>query len=289
MSDRCAPTLVQDRLGLGCSRLGSVLGIRGTEGEALIKTALDRGIRFFDTASIYGQGESEQILGRSLRGVRDQVMIATKAGQYFPAWTGIAKTFKATMAPWLQRTDHAHRLVARARAKPLPQNFSDAFLRTSIENSLRRLQVDCVDILLLHSPPSAVVTAGDAVGSLRRIRDSGKARRVGVSCDDLAGGLIALEDPGVEVIELPMWPWSHATDRFAKVARERSISVIARGLLGAAPNSMGPEEKRGLIRDAMTASRASGCVDRVIFGTTRAEHLAEVIYAVEDVEAAPCT
>src|SRR3954447_21271753 len=71
-------------IGLGCARLGGVF-----QGEAagfldVLSAALDAGINFFDTADMYSQGESEILLGRALRGRRDGVVIATKAG-YRPA------------------------------------------------------------------------------------------------------------------------------------------------------------------------------------------------------------
>ncbi len=70
-------------LGLGCSRLGSVLGPGEDGARALIATALDHGITFFDTATIYAQGDSERLLGRVL-GRRRDCVICSKVGQHLP-------------------------------------------------------------------------------------------------------------------------------------------------------------------------------------------------------------
>ena len=63
------------------------------------KPHLISGIRFFDTANIYGQGESERILGAALDGRRKRATIVTKAGQYFPAWMSLANRLSASLRP----------------------------------------------------------------------------------------------------------------------------------------------------------------------------------------------
>src|SRR5262245_34525180 len=170
--------VIQERLGLGCDRLGSASGTSGPEAAHLIDMAVERGIRFFDTANIYGQGDSERILARALRNHRPRVTIVTKAGQYFPAWMQVAKPFKRALVPWIRRSLTVHGLVSATRTAKLPQNFSHSSLCSSVESSLRRLNTDYVDILLLHSPSPEVIAAGDAMHSLERIRYSGKTRKI---------------------------------------------------------------------------------------------------------------
>src|SRR5262249_46569427 len=105
MHNLLSSNVVQERLGLGCDRLGSVLGIDGPDAARLVDAAFESGIRFFDTANIYGQGESERILGCALRHHGKHVTIVTKAGHYFPTWTRFAEPFKRAVAPWLRRSD----------------------------------------------------------------------------------------------------------------------------------------------------------------------------------------
>ena len=76
--------LASSMLGMGCSRLGSFLS-KGNHREAVatISVAVERGITYFDTSDIYGQGDSERLLGAALSDKRDRVLIATKAGRRF--------------------------------------------------------------------------------------------------------------------------------------------------------------------------------------------------------------
>ena len=171
--------IAQQKLGLGCARLGSVLGSDGVEASQLVDAAFEKGIRFFDTANIYGQGESERILGSALRGRRKRVSIVTKAGQYFPTWMGIARPFKRFLAPLICQSGNGRLILSKVREAALPQDFSDRFLHSSTEASLRRLHTDYVDILLLHSPPSHVIANGDALRSLEKDlseREGGKRK-----------------------------------------------------------------------------------------------------------------
>jgi aryl-alcohol dehydrogenase-like predicted oxidoreductase len=280
--------VVQQRLGLGCARLGSVLGRDQGDASLLIQAAFDRGIRFFDTANIYGQGESERILGTALRGRRKQVTIVTKAGQYFPAWMHLAKPFKRIVSPLIRRSGAGRQFVSRAREAPLPQEFSERFLRASVEASLRRLDTDYADIVLLHSPPSDVITNGDALGALDKIRAAGKAIRIGISCENVGSASLALDDRRVEAVEFPLWPITEATERFLERARRQGVLVIARGLSSA--TSQGATGDRwSSARAALVASLSRREVDRVLIGTTRISHLGQALDAVESAEDTPCS
>jgi aryl-alcohol dehydrogenase-like predicted oxidoreductase len=280
--------ITQQRFGLGCARLGSVLGSDQAEAARLVEAAYEKGIRFFDTANIYGQGESERILGAALRGRRNRVIIATKAGQHFPAWMTLARPLKRFLGPMIRRSDSGRSVVSRIREAKLPQDFSDGYLRASTEASLRRLKTDYVDILLLHSPPSPVIANGEAIGSLDKLRATGKAIKIGVSCEDVDSGLLALDDRRVEVIELPLWPTTDATDRFLERAGRQAVFVIGRGLMSAALQGAG-NERRTSARAALASSLARREISRVLIGTIRIGHLAEVLETAQSIEADPCT
>jgi len=280
--------VVQQRLGLGCARLGSVLGRDRSDALRLVQMAFDRGIRFFDTASTYGQGESERILGTALRGRRDQVVIATKAGQHFPVWMKAAKPLKRIVSPLIRQSRTGRHLVSKVREAPLPQDFSDRHLRASIDSSLERLKTDYADLVLLHSPPSEVITNGDALQSLERIRDAGKAVKIGVSCDDVESALLALDDSRVEAIELPLWPRTEATTRFLDRARRRSVFVIGRGLMSAV-SPAGGDDRWSAAGLALLASLARPEISRVLIGTTRLSHLAEALDLVQSTETPSCS
>ena len=284
--------VVQQRLGLGCARLGSVLGRDPTEANELVQVAFDRGIRFFDTASIYGQGGSERILGAALQSRRKQVTIVTKVGQYFPPWMQAAKPFKRILKPLIRQTGAGRKMVSKARQAPLPQNFSDHFVRASIEASLRRLKSDYADIVLLHSPSADVIANGEAMGALEKSRAAGKTIRIGVSCEDASLGLLVLNDERVEAVELPLWPCTETTEEFLDRAQRQGVLVIGRGLMSAAAQGRGTDndsDRWPLARAALVASLSRRRIDRVLIGTTRIAHLDQVLDAAESTEYAPCS
>jgi aryl-alcohol dehydrogenase-like predicted oxidoreductase len=132
-------------VGLGCNNFGGRLDYDGT--LAVVDAALDAGINFLDTADIYGKTESESLLGRALEGRRDKVVLATKFG----------------MAVDDQRKG----------AKP-------DYVRRAVEDSLRRLRTDVIDLYQLHTP-DATTPIGDTLAVLDELVRSGKVREIGCS------------------------------------------------------------------------------------------------------------
>jgi aryl-alcohol dehydrogenase-like predicted oxidoreductase len=131
--------------GLGCNNFGMRLDYAKT--EAVVGAALDAGINFFDTADIYGGTQSEEFLGRALAGRRHEVVIATKFG--------------------MRLDDH------RQGAKP-------AYIRQAVEDSLRRLNTDRIELYQLHQPDPTTPIA-DTVGALGELVKAGKVREIGCS------------------------------------------------------------------------------------------------------------
>ena len=145
--------LISSRVALGTWAIGGWMW-GGTDDEMSIRTihaALDHGIKLIDTAPIYGQGHSEEIVGEALRqhGRREGVILATKVGI---DWT----------------TGRIERNSARQR---ILQEFED---------SLRRLQTDYIDIYQVHWP-DPFVPVEETAATLRKLYDQGKIRAIGVS------------------------------------------------------------------------------------------------------------
>ncbi len=127
-------------LGFGCSRLGSVgSGITAHVGIRLLHQAHDLGITLFDTANIYGQGDSERILGRAFRRQREQVVIVTKAGYRFRGVGRLTRLAKPLLRRVAHRMSSVRRTIAGARSSALDQIFEPAYIRRSFEDSLTRL------------------------------------------------------------------------------------------------------------------------------------------------------
>jgi aryl-alcohol dehydrogenase-like predicted oxidoreductase len=132
-------------VGVGCNNFGWKVDEGGT--RAGVDAALDAGINFFDTADVYGDKMSEELLGRALRGRRDRAVIATKFGITSERCTGGAK----------------------------PE-----YMRRSAEQSLKRLGVDVIDLFQLHWPDPDTPLA-DTLGALDDLVKAGKVREIGCS------------------------------------------------------------------------------------------------------------
>lgn len=135
---------------------------------AALARALDCGITFFDTSAAYGNGHSEALIGKAFAGRRRDVVIATKAGY----------------ESWDREPD-----------------FSAAALVASAERSLRRLQTDMIDLLMLHSPSRDVLLWDEPRRALERLVDDGKIRAWGASAKSPADALAALGVGDVPVIQ----------------------------------------------------------------------------------------
>ncbi|AWZ06636.1 MULTISPECIES: aldo/keto reductase [unclassified Streptomyces] len=147
-------------IGLGCNNFGGRLDARAT--RAVVDAALDAGITLLDTADIYGGGGgSETHLGEVLKGRRDQVVLATKFG-----YDGV---------------DMGYGPAAGSRG-------GRAYIRRAVEESLRRLQTDRIDLYQLHSPDGSVPIA-ETLAALTELVTEGKVRYVGHS--NLSGWQLA--------------------------------------------------------------------------------------------------
>lgn len=144
--------LTPSRIGLGTWAIGGWMWGGANDDAAIttIRRALDLGIGLIDTAPAYGQGHAEEVVGRAVAGRRDKVVIATKVG-----------------LEWNERGEPARNASARR-------------IRKEIDDSLRRLQTDYVDIYQIHWPdPSTPVE--ETAAELKGLYDGGKIRAIGVS------------------------------------------------------------------------------------------------------------
>ena len=137
-------------VGVGCNAFGTRIDAEQT--KAVVDSAFEHGIEFFDTADSYGTGQSEQLLGEALKGRRDEVVIATKFGMDMQGVNG---------------DDGGRR-------------GSAAYVRTAAEASLKRLGTDHIDLYQLHTPdPSTPIE--ETLGAMTELVKEGKVRAIGSS------------------------------------------------------------------------------------------------------------
>jgi len=202
--------------GLGCAPIGNLFSpVPDADAVATVEAALARNVRFFDTAPLYGSGESERKLGLALRGVpRDDYVIATKVGRILIDESG---------APVRGAASGHDSIVDLSR---------DGVLR-SLEGSLARLGVDRVDVLHLHDPLDVETALSASFPALAELREQGVVRAISVGLGKLDPlERIAAEAPLDVLMEAGRLTLLDRTalDRLLPVAARRGIGVIAAGV-----------------------------------------------------------
>ena len=263
--DTGAPVALS-KLGLGCSKVGSFNNPAPMpQIRRVLAHALELGVTVFDTADIYGQGDSEREIGRAIRGQREKAFVVTKFGKLFSAKMRLLAPFKPVLKPVLQAMS-AGGQVAAQRDGNMAEDFTPARFASALDASLQRFGLDHVDGVLLHSPPAAAVRQPGVAEALAALKAAGKTRYFGVSCDDDACLRAALELPGLSLLQLPMDLIEQAQGNgVAKTIAERGVAVFAREVIRLQP-SLKPN-------DAVAAAAARPDVTCVIAGTSSPQHL----------------
>jgi len=167
------------------------------ESMRALHTAVDRGVNFFDTADVYGDGRSEQLIARLRRERSEQIIVATKAGRRLPA--------------------------------QIAADYNRANLTAFVDRSLRNLESDSLDLLQLHCPPSEVYEMPEVFGILDDLVQAGKLRYYGVSVERADDAVRATDYPNVQSVQIifNMFRLKPA-ERFFPIARARNVGIIAR-------------------------------------------------------------
>jgi aryl-alcohol dehydrogenase-like predicted oxidoreductase len=239
---------------------------------AHLQVAFELGIRHFDTASIYGQGDSERYIGEAFKVCRDEVCLATKAGQRLTPVQAIAANFKTPIRVLARFRGSVHQMVGRRRAAGVNYCFDPAYIESSLIGSLRRLQTDKVDIFYLHSPPPDALRDANLMSLLERLRRQEKIGAIGVSCDDLEIALVAAGHPVVEVVQHDLVDQSLCHEVLETAARTGKVSVV-RGIARQAAQTPGNYEEN--LVAGFRSAIAQPSVGGVIIGTINSEHLRE--------------
>lgn len=256
-------------LGLGCSRLGSVGGASAAEARELLRVALREGIRVFDTANIYGQGDSERLIGEAIAD-RDDCVIISKGGKYITWYRRGLLPFKTLIRSVVRHSSGSREMVSHARSKPMPSRWDARALNRSLRGSLRRLGRQHIDIFMLHSPSADVIRSGEAVAALEAARIAGRIGIVGVSVDDVDAAAASLEDPRVRAIQVPLHPGSNEFDEVITKAWAVGVLVIAREVLGG-PAGLASRKDTGQFASARVAQIVSDPrISIALVGATRA-------------------
>ncbi|HEY1267428.1 MAG TPA: aldo/keto reductase [Candidatus Binatia bacterium] len=209
--------------------------------EKLLDTALDLGVNLIDTAPAYGSSEAR--LGPFVAAHRERIVLATKAGERY-------ENGRSTY------------------------DFSAQAITASVENSLRNLKTDCVDILVLHSngEDEKILTETDALAALAALKRSGKVRAAGISAKTEKGIVLAIQS--LDVVMAPFSEKDQALADALSKAHAAGIGVLA---------------IKGLFSGHLPASAAiefvlkQSFIDALIVGTIDPAHLKEAIEAADNI------
>jgi aryl-alcohol dehydrogenase-like predicted oxidoreductase len=186
-------------IGFGAWAIGGQAWGGADDGESLraLHRAVDLGVNFIDTADVYGDGHSERIIARFRRERREQIVVATKAGK---------------------------------RLDPqVPSGFNRANLTAFVTRSLKNLETEALDLLQLHCPPPEVYGMPEVFGILDDLVKAGKIRYYGVSVETVAEALRAMENPGVQSVQIIFYmSRPKPAEQVFKVARAKQVGILAR-------------------------------------------------------------
>lgn len=179
-------------------------------GLRLLREAYDLGINFYDTADTYGDGKGETMLAAALGLVRDKIVIATKFGY-----------------------DFYNQSEERAGHRELPQDYSPKFVRFAVEQSLKRLNTDHIDVYQMHNPRMSAVQSDELFALLEDLKREGKIRHYGAALGPAIGwemeGLAAMRNRDIEVLQIIHNMLEQDPGRsLLAMAEERGVSVLTR-------------------------------------------------------------
>ncbi len=164
--------------------------------EAL-RAAVDAGVNFIDTADVYGDGRSERLVGKLKKERKEQLVVATKAGRRLSPHTAAGYNY---------------------------ENLSGF-----VERSLRNLDVEALDLVQLHCPPTEVYYRPEVFDAMDRLQKEGKIRHYGVSVEKVEEGLKAIEYPNVETVQIIFnMVRQRPRELFLQQCGNRNVGVIVR-------------------------------------------------------------
>ncbi|KAF9621955.1 hypothetical protein IFM89_029175 [Coptis chinensis] len=194
------------RQGLGCMGMSAIYGPAKPESDMidLIHHAIDKGITFLDTSDVYGPFTSEILLGKALKDIRNKVELATKFG-----------------------TDLANFAIGKMSVRGDP-----AFVRAACEASLKRLQVDCIDLYYQHRVDTGVPIEV-TIGELKKLVEEGRIKYIGLSEASASTIRRAHAVHPITAVQLEWSLWTRdVEEEIVPVCRELGIGIVAYSPLG---------------------------------------------------------
>ena len=182
----------------GAWAIGGAWGsVSDEESLSALHKAVDSGVNFIDTADVYGNGRSERLIAQLRKSRKEQIIVATKAGRRLP--------------------------------KQILEGYTRENLTTWIEDSLRNLATDALDLLQLHGPPTDLFYHPEVFAMLDDFVKAGKIRYYGVSVEKVEEALKAIEFPNVQTVQIIFNCFrQRPADLFFPRAKQKQVGILAR-------------------------------------------------------------
>jgi aryl-alcohol dehydrogenase-like predicted oxidoreductase len=185
-------------LSFGTWAIGGAWGnLNDKEALKALDYAMEQGVNFFDTADVYGDGHSEELLARATKGKESSVHIATK--------------------------------FCRSADIHSPETYSMESVRAFCENSLKRLNRETIDLYQIHCPPMKILEDGGVFEVLEKLKEEGKIRYYGVSVETVEEGMFCLKNTNVSSLQVIFnMLRQKPLDTLFPMAAERNVGILAR-------------------------------------------------------------
>src|ERR1700688_1101743 len=182
----------------GAWAIGGAWGsVSDEESLAALHQTIDCGVNFIDTADVYGDGRSERLIAQLKSSEKKEIIVATKAGRRLPRQT-VEGYSRQNLAMW-------------------------------VEDSLRNLSTDCLDLLQLHCPPTSLYDHAEVFARLDDLVHAGKVRYYGVSVEKIDEALKAVEFPNVQTVQIIFNCFrQRPAEKFFARAKEKKVGILAR-------------------------------------------------------------
>ena len=165
--------------------------------DEILNTAVDHGINFIDTADVYGDGESEKAVGRLVRSRSEKIYVATKCGRRLNPHVNASYTPKA--------------------------------LRSFVEDSLKNMGLETLDLIQLHCPPTEVYYRPEIFREFDKLIEEGKIQKLGVSVEKVEEALKAIEYDHVDTVQIIFNIFrQRPAALFFKEAERKDVGIIVR-------------------------------------------------------------
>ena len=186
-------------IGLGCWQIGADWGeVSEDKAKEVLKSSFENGVNFFDTADVYGMGRSEKFVGEFIKSVSERIYVATKAGR--------------------QINPH----VAEGY-------YNKELMESYVDQSLSNLNVETIDLLQMHCPPTEVYSSDHAFEMLDYLVSKGKIQNYGFSVQTVDEALACIKRPNTKSIQVIFNIFRQKpAEKLFEIAKEKKVAIIVR-------------------------------------------------------------